>query len=91
MKTIMTDVWKTPENKLPEDIEICNGDFVRIKRFEHFRVIVTQIISQNQFVGVVSNNLVFPTPYQIDDLVSFNRDNILYLKKLDRPNVYKCC
>ena len=43
MKIVMTDVWKTPENKLPEDIEICHGDFVRIKRFEHFRVVVTQI------------------------------------------------
>ena len=73
MKIIMTDDWKTPENKLPEDVEICHGDFVSIKRFEHFRVVVTQIISQNQFVGVISNNLVFPTPYQIDDLVSFNR------------------
>jgi hypothetical protein len=90
MKIIMTDDWKTPKNKLPENIEINYGDLVKINRFENFWVIVTQIITTNKFVGVISNNLVFPTPYQIDDLVSFNRENIMYLRKSNTPNDYKC-
>ncbi len=90
MKIVMTDIWKTPRNKLPENIEINYGDLIKLEKSENFWVIVTQILSPNHFVGVISNNLVFPTPYQIDDLVSFNREHIMYLRKLNNQNVYKC-
>lgn len=90
MKIVMTDAWKTPKNKLPENIEINYGDLIKIKRFENFWVVVTQILSPNSFVGVISNKLVFPTPYQVDDLVSFNREHIMFLRKSNTPNVYKC-
>ena len=90
MKIVMTDAWKTPRNKLPENIEINYGDLIKIEKFENFWVVVTQILSNNHFVGVISNNLVFPTPYQIDDLISFKRENILYLRKSSTSNVYKC-
>ena len=90
MKIVMTDTWKTPKNKLPENVKINYGDLVKIKRFENFWVVVTQILSPNHFVGVISNKLVFPTPYQVDDLVSFNREHIMYLRKSNNPSVYKC-
>ena len=90
MKIVMTDAWKTPRNKLPENVEINYGDLIKLKKSENFWVVVTQILSPNTFVGVISNNLVFPTPYQIDDLISFKRENIMCLRKLNNSNVYKC-
>lgn len=80
MTTHYTDNWKINTNSFYDETMVTVGDFAKIGKIEGFWVEITEILSENKFIGQISNELLIPTNYKYGDLVIFERKNMMDYK-----------
>jgi uncharacterized protein YegJ (DUF2314 family) len=80
MTTRYTDNWKVNSDSFYRETCVSTGDFAKIGKIEGFWVEITEILSENKFIGKINNELIIQTNYKYGDFVIFERKNIMDYK-----------
>lgn len=80
-ETYFIDDWKINPMEQYLNIDLKNGDYVKIGKTEDFWVFVDRIISSDTYSGIISNFFLSDQDYNMNDRVIFQKNHIFDHKK----------